>query len=632
MSGLLNGRETIDKTVGPEKLKEEYLKTKGGTVSGDLTVSGNTTLSNRATYKGNEIATTENISDLNVDIAAIKDSISDIQIKKADITEVNNLLSEKQDNLIGGENIDIAQDGVTISSSTKVAGSDRILTYDAAGLKANISVTVDGNEITFYGKNDPDGEPYVLAEFNVLQSQIIENVYIDEATKELVITFVVDGDPGTETVRVDLTDFINVYDGTEYIDITGQDISLKYEELRDQLINDGMALQGDLPTIPTNLVNTDGAQTISGAKTFSNTTTFTSAISTRNIIPDSAGIRDIGAASTPYNNGHFVNLLKNGVEVATVNDIPVVPTNYVTTDTQQTITGAKNFTSRPTVNNSQIALLTDIPSEITGYVDVSTNQTIGGTKTFNNIPIINSGAITIKSPSLSGGNIIATNSGLGSDVNFEAPNLAYKSNTVTTDGTQTISGDKTFSGNPIFNGITYVRRLTPTSSDSVNNNATIGSAAYPYTSAYAKNIVAQDSLSVGGVSVTPSNYVTNDKMPVLKYALENVTVDLGSFSSRLCKIELNPGTHLINCGAYARSTTTGVAVVIFNIRPIGVGVDLRSWSVTIYGNSGNYYSFSTVLTVDYFGEYIFGAYSSSSNAQIQSTEESMAFASALKIT
>ena len=542
MSGKINGRVIVDNSIGPEKLSEEYLVVSdGGAIKGNLTVEGNLTvggganLSETTNYKGSEILNQEDLNSLNARI----DETNAVVNTKLSIEDANAALAKKQNNLIAGENIQIASDGVTISSSTKIAESDRILTYDAAGLKSNISVEVDGNEITFYGKNGPDGEPYVLAEFNVLQSQIIEDVYIDDATKELVITFVVDGDPGTETVRVDLTDFIDVYEGTEYIDITGQDISLKYEELRDQLINDGMALQGDLPT---NYVTTDSSQTVNGAKTFNNTFTtsnivprgtgysvgnsdnyylsgFIDGITTSNISvrASSSGDSRIGSTSIPFTNGYISTIIaryirsESGTSAIGEEGNPfeyihagsgiinaLNPRNAVGTVGTSVLPYNEGHFKNLQKNGVDVATVDDLV-DLDGVVQTTGDQEISGVKTFNGVPVFNAGSATFKTPLLSGGSISAGDNKLVSDVEFEAPNLAYDSDVVKLTGVQKIAGVKSFSDT------ISTSNVAPASNDVYN----IGNNSAKYAACYV-GVGRFDSLILDGIQFSPNVYVTTN--------------------------------------------------------------------------------------------------------------------------
>ena len=127
----------------------------------------------------------------------------------------------------------------------------------------------------------------------------------------------------------------------------------------------------DYPTA-TNYVTTDTPQTISGIKTFTSTSWFKTNIivgGTYGIEPLDANVNiggaGVGASPFPLNNAYIKHIfVGNDIKaigatyglvlpdatnwtankiIATTDQIPTVPTNYVTTDTEQTITGAKTF-------------------------------------------------------------------------------------------------------------------------------------------------------------------------------------------------------------------------------------------------------------------------------------------------
>lgn len=562
MSGLFNGKQVREKTVGPEKLTEEYLNVNGGEISGDLTVSGNTALSETSTYKGVEIAThsdlyddtevrdlidtkadksnvytkpeidekfddlisgetglsnyytkeeADNLLDTKQDnleaganiqinglvisatdtiyndseLRGIVSNLDEIKADKSDtytIEEVDSLLNEKQSNLTAGDNIVISDDNI-ISSSTPIALSDEVLTYDSAGLKANISVVVNGNNVKVEGKTGEDGEPIVIGEFNVLQSQIIQDVEI--VNGHLLITFIIDGDPGTETVDIDLSEFIDVYVGSQYIDIEGNQISLDYDSLYDELINEGFAKIGDIPgQIDTSdFARLSVAQIMTGSKNFTGGITKNGVdVATINDIPtipqklpnpysitftggatgsyDGSGaitinipvaITDyvsIAGTQTITGNKNFTGTLtKSGVSVATINDIPapIDTSNFATLNTSQTFTGAKNFNSTLTKNGVNVATVNDLYDDTSvrslitslqntkadkteipntaNFVQTSGAQTVNGVKTFGNIPVFNAGSVNIKTSSVAGGSIIAKSNGIYTDGAFAAKEI-----------------------------------------------------------------------------------------------------------------------------------------------------------------------------------------------------------------
>lgn len=273
-----------------------------------------------------------------------------------------------RDHLVG-----ISNKFIELSS---IALSDQILTRDTAGWKANLSVVADGNHVQVLGKNDTNGNPIVIGEFNVLQSQIIDDVRIENGI--LYITFIVDGDPGTETVEIDLDQFIDVYLSGDYINVADDNtINLKYDELHDQLINDGFLT--DHIEVIDNLTSTDGEAalsanqgrtlnakfdnylplaggTMSGTLTSQNLfpsrnethylgndgtkwlSTYSRNIYSNHIVPFQPNTGNVGSVSLPWETGYFNNLYQGGVKVATLNDI-------VSSEEDPIFTAWKNGTS-----------------------------------------------------------------------------------------------------------------------------------------------------------------------------------------------------------------------------------------------------------------------------------------------
>lgn len=135
--------------------------------------------------------------------------------------------------------------------------------------------------------------------------------------------------------------------------------------------NDGtVALISDIPGGGGNLMTTDTVQSVTARKTF-----------------DSAPV--ISSIRTPTGFNLTVPATQNGV-LALTSDI----SNVVTTNTDQTITGTKTFSSAPSITaiingavtitlqavTGTLALLSDLAN----YVTLSTNQTISGLKEFSN--------------------------------------------------------------------------------------------------------------------------------------------------------------------------------------------------------------------------------------------------------
>lgn len=111
-----------------------------------------------------------------------------------------------------------------------------------------------------------------------------------------------------------------------------------------------LALISDIPSIPTNYVTTDTEQNISGIKTFTEGLKVDSIKTTNNVVLLSTN----SIATTVSNSSRRLLLCGNearpkyslnsgntATEIALLSDIP---TNFVTTDTEQTISGVKTFT------------------------------------------------------------------------------------------------------------------------------------------------------------------------------------------------------------------------------------------------------------------------------------------------
>lgn len=125
---------------------------------------------------------------------------------------------------------------------------------------------------------------------------------------------------------------------------------------------------------PSNMVTTDSAQTISGAKTFTKTTTF------QNDIKANGSAGTSGQVLVSQGSG---NSPKWG-------DVPA-PSNVVTTDTEQAISGVKRFVSNSnpypqTIINSNGMGIQSAPNELTGYSSTSILRVISGHPATINLP------------------------------------------------------------------------------------------------------------------------------------------------------------------------------------------------------------------------------------------------------
>lgn len=125
---------------------------------------------------------------------------------------------------------------------------------------------------------------------------------------------------------------------------------------------------------PSNMVTTDSAQTISGAKTFTKTTTF------RNDIKANGSAGTSGQVLISQGSG---NSPKWG-------DVPA-PSNVVTTDTEQAISGVKRFVSNSSpypqtiIGNGGIGIQS-APNEFTSYSNTYILRVISGHPATINLP------------------------------------------------------------------------------------------------------------------------------------------------------------------------------------------------------------------------------------------------------
>lgn len=344
-----------------------------------------------------------------------------------------------------------------------------------------------------------------------------------------------------------------------------------------------LALISDIPSIPTNYVTTDTAQTITGGKTFNEATHFETGISIGNstvgdyldLTVDNdthTGIINFASESVV---GCTLTLPDGSGTIATLEDISV---KYVTIDTAQAISGIKTFTeglkvdSIKTTNNvvllstnsiatqvnnssrrlllcgnearpkyslnsgntaTEIALLSDIP---TNYVTTDTEQTISGVKTFTGDIKLQGVGIAAK---VGGENSSYTNilKGSGNVVEIGSTSyltriysngrisvydystspstsekVAYQSeiptNYVTTDTEQTISGSKIFKDN------------FTVSSSSANSNITLNSDSIDI-----YNVDIPKQLSIGVDSIKSRSMYSQGGTQILKFQTENMSTE-----------------------------------------------------------------------------------------------------------
>lgn len=272
-----------------------------------------------------------------------------------------------------------------------------------------------------------------------------------------------------------------------------------------------LALISDIPSIPTNYVTTDTAQTISGSKTFSGTISFTEAVDfSKNITakngitlkagPQSLAIKyndgwviqgDTTVSGVPYP-GTIYFPDGNGTLALTKN----IPTNYVTTDTAQTISGVKTFTGA--IQLQGVGIAAKVGGENSSY----TNILKGGGN------VVEVGSTGYQTRIYSNGRISVYDY---STSPYTSEKVAYQSeiptNYVTIDTEQTISGSKTFKDN-----------FKVVSSSDSSNYLTLSPGNISI-----QNIDIPKQLSIGADSIGSYSIYSQGGTQILKFQSENMS-------------------------------------------------------------------------------------------------------------
>ena len=331
---------------------------------------------------------------------------------------------------------------------------------------------------------------------------------------------------------------------------------------------------------PANMVTTDSDQTINGTKTFANGagTVFAGTSSNSNSLTidgddkeirfnsansSDAVIRNQGWSSANLNIGENFNSVKitttlydkNGNEITGGGS---APSNMVTTDTTQDITGKKTIVNSDGLcfksTNSSVTSVTarivnessSIPNTI-GKVTISPDKSSGSRYGFASIsygilndgnssnPLYGKGGLQVTpvvddtsaearillGNAYSGmGNIVGTTSGLtigtgavGSELSITSTDITFNgqsllnsggetpTNMVTTDTDQIITGAKTFTNSITFNN---TLNMSTANTNTLHINAT-GSYAQGYTTDidYHKNLNIEGTLSGGAITLAP---------------------------------------------------------------------------------------------------------------------------------
>lgn len=263
-----------------------------------------------------------------------------------------------------------------------------------------------------------------------------------------------------------------------------------------------LATLDDIPSIPTNYVTTDTDQTISGIKTFTEGLKVDSIKTTNNVVLLSTN----SIATTVSNSSRRLLLCGNearpkyslnsgntATEIALLSDIP---TNYVTTDTAQTISGVKTFTGA--IQLQGVGIAAKVGGENSSYTNILKGSgnvvEVGSTSYLTRI--YSNGRISVydysTSPSTS-------------------EKVAYQSeiptNYVTTDTEQTISGSKTFKDN-----------FKVVSSSDSSNYLTLSPGNISI-----QNIDIPKQLSIGADSIGSYSIYSQGGTQILKFQSENMS-------------------------------------------------------------------------------------------------------------
>lgn len=135
-----------------------------------------------------------------------------------------------------------------------------------------------------------------------------------------------------------------------------------------------LATLDDIPSIPTNYVTTDTDQTISGIKTFTEGLKVDSIKTTNNVV-----LLSTNSIATQVSNSsrrlllcgnearpkYSLNSGNTATEIALLSDIP---TNYITTDTAQTISGVKTFTGA--IQLQGVGIAAKVGGENSSYTNI----------------------------------------------------------------------------------------------------------------------------------------------------------------------------------------------------------------------------------------------------------------------
>lgn len=321
-------KEQVDTLISSlEDQLSNYALKSGTTFTGNVLMDG----ANRTLYNssGSYIGYVENTDTLSVTNEGegginLNSPGGTLKYNGVEIATIEDVENSK---LTSGKNITIL-DGV-ISSGVDIALSDDILTYDTAGLKANLSLTTEGSDAILYGKNDSEGNPIEIGRINI-SFGAIEDAGYDPETNELY--FIVNTPEGSQEIRIPVGDLIQSYTASGFLQIDSEnDITLKYADLKDELLNDGFI--DDLSEYSTTQqINTLLSGKANASDVYTKSQVDETVEGLENIISGKANSVDV------YTKTEADNLLSSKANISQLS-------NYVAKTGDETIGGVKTFSN-----------------------------------------------------------------------------------------------------------------------------------------------------------------------------------------------------------------------------------------------------------------------------------------------
>ena len=298
-------------------------------------------------------------------------------------------------------------------------------------------------------------------------------------------------------------------------------------------------------------------------------------------------------------------------------------TNVVFITGNQTISGTKNFTTRPTVNSTGIVLVSETgqfyprtnPSgyinELTNVVFTTGNQIINGQKTFHNSITTRSSINQIIFKTGESGNSIFINvPSITANRTYTIPDVGSSAAFVLTSGPQTITGTKTF-------GDVYINRLFVTGTETIANT-TVSNIQSPYLllnltgGAFDGGVFFVTGSGLTGINDSGA-IIGFDHSDKFKFGISTRASDLSSLPTIGSVEEINALSGNLQSQIVNLNNPSGVTIGsdgslnqfgayayqnIFGNNAIGGN---------IFGNSANYNQFGEGANDNYFGNNTIGA-------------------------